>query len=56
MRLDITGRHVEITPALRQLITQRLTKLERLLDDADEREVAVVREAAEIVERVLRSG
>jgi putative sigma-54 modulation protein len=34
MRLDITGRHVTITPALRQLINQRLKKLERLLNDA----------------------
>lgn len=34
MRLDITGRHVTITPALRQLINQRLQKLERLLNDA----------------------
>lgn len=34
MRLDITGRHVTITPALRQLITQRLATLERVLNDA----------------------
>lgn len=34
MRLDITGRHVEITPAVRQLITRRLGRLERLLNDA----------------------
>jgi putative sigma-54 modulation protein len=34
MRLDITGRHVSVTPALRQLITQRLTPLERRLNDA----------------------
>jgi putative sigma-54 modulation protein len=34
MRLDITGRHVAVTPALRQLITQRLTPLERRLNDA----------------------
>ena len=33
MRLDITGRHVEITPTLRQLIDQRLAKLERVLND-----------------------
>ena len=32
MRLDITGRHVEITPPLRQLITRRLAKIERLLN------------------------
>lgn len=31
MRVDITGRHVDITPALRQLIDRRLAKLDRLL-------------------------
>ena len=34
MRVDITGRHVEITPALRTLITKRLTALERVLNDS----------------------
>jgi putative sigma-54 modulation protein len=34
MRLDITGRHVEITPALRTLIERRLARLERLLNDS----------------------
>ena len=34
MRLDITGRHVTVTPALRQLITRRLATLERVLNDA----------------------
>ena len=34
MRLDITGRHVEITPTLRQLIERRLPRLERLLNDS----------------------
>jgi putative sigma-54 modulation protein len=34
MRLDITGRHVAVTPALRQLITGRLARLERKLNDA----------------------
>ena len=34
MRLDITGRHVEITPALRQLIEQRLARVTRLLNDS----------------------
>jgi putative sigma-54 modulation protein len=34
MRLDITGRHVEITPAVRQLIARRLARLERMLNDA----------------------
>jgi putative sigma-54 modulation protein len=34
MRLDITGRHVEITPALRQLIERRLARVQRLLNDS----------------------
>ena len=34
MRLDITGRHVTVTPALKELITQRLAPLERKLNDA----------------------
>jgi putative sigma-54 modulation protein len=33
MRLDVTGRHVEVTPPLRQLIDKRLAKLGRLLND-----------------------
>ena len=33
MRVDITGRHLDITPGLRQLIGTRLAKLERLLND-----------------------
>ena len=34
MRLDITGRHVVVTPNLRQLITNRLKTLQRVLNDA----------------------
>jgi len=34
MRLDITGRHVEIGTSLRQIIDRRLAKLERLLNDS----------------------
>jgi putative sigma-54 modulation protein len=34
MRLDITGRHVDITAPLRQIIARRLAKLERLLNDS----------------------
>ena len=33
MRVDITGRHVEVTPGLRRLIDQALAKLERILND-----------------------
>jgi putative sigma-54 modulation protein len=34
MRVDITGRNVDITPPLRQLIDRRLAKLGRLLNDS----------------------
>lgn len=34
MRVDVTGRHVEITSPLRSLIDKRLAKLERLLNDS----------------------
>jgi putative sigma-54 modulation protein len=33
MRVALTGRNVEITPSLRQLVGRRLTRLERLLND-----------------------
>lgn len=33
MRLDITGRQVTITPQLRQLISRRLARMERVLND-----------------------
>jgi putative sigma-54 modulation protein len=32
MRIDITGRQVEVTPALRKFAEEKLKKLERLLD------------------------
>jgi len=34
MRLELTGRHVTITPALRRLVDQKIAKLERLLNDS----------------------
>lgn len=33
MRLALTGRNIDITPGLRQLVTRRIGKLERLLND-----------------------
>jgi putative sigma-54 modulation protein len=33
MRLSLTGRHVEVTPALRQLVTRRLARVQRILND-----------------------
>jgi putative sigma-54 modulation protein len=34
MRLDLTGRNVDITPALRQLLSRKLARLERMLQDS----------------------
>jgi putative sigma-54 modulation protein len=34
MRLELTGRHVTITPALRRLVEGKLGKLERMLNDS----------------------
>jgi ribosomal subunit interface protein len=34
MRLELTGRHLEIIPAVRRLVERKLVKLERLLNDS----------------------
>jgi putative sigma-54 modulation protein len=34
MRLNLTGRHLDITPSLRRLVTTRVGKLERVLNDS----------------------
>ena len=34
MRLELTGRRVDITPALRRLVDRRLGRLERMLNDS----------------------
>jgi putative sigma-54 modulation protein len=34
MRLELTGRHVDITPTLRRIVDSRIGKLERLLNDS----------------------
>src|SRR5262245_12613974 len=34
MRLELTGRHVDITPALRRLVEAKIGKLERVLNDS----------------------
>ena len=34
MHLELTGRHVDITPALRKLVDRKLGRLERLLNDS----------------------
>lgn len=42
MRVDITARHTELTAPLRQLITQRLARLDRVLSDAAVSAVVIV--------------
>jgi putative sigma-54 modulation protein len=34
MRLELTGRHLDVTAALRRLVTTKITKLERMLNDS----------------------
>jgi putative sigma-54 modulation protein len=34
MRLELTGRHVDITPAIRRVVDGKLARLERLLNDS----------------------
>ena len=34
MRLELTGRHLDVTPALRKLVAAKLTKIERVLNDS----------------------
>jgi ribosome hibernation promoting factor len=34
MRIELTGRHEEITPTLRRLVDSRLNKIDRLLNDS----------------------
>jgi putative sigma-54 modulation protein len=34
MRLELTGRHIDITPTVRRLVETKLAKLERLLNDS----------------------
>lgn len=41
MKIDITGRHVDITPALREFVEEKLNKLERLLDGPSEAHVVL---------------
>jgi putative sigma-54 modulation protein len=32
MRLELTGRHIEVTPAVKRLVSEKLSKLERVLN------------------------
>jgi len=45
MRLELTGRHIAITPALRRLVDAKLARLDRILNDsAVSAQVVLVRE------------
>ena len=49
MRLELTGRHVAITPALRRLVEQRLAHVLRMLNDsAVSAQVVLTREKARV--------
>jgi len=41
MKIDITARHIELTPALRTFTEEKLAKLEKLLDDRLEAHVVL---------------
>ena len=42
IHLDITGRHVDVTPALREFAEEKLAKLDRLLDGPIEAHVVLM--------------
>ena len=42
IQLDITGRHVDVTPALREFAEEKLSKLERLLEGPLEAHVVLI--------------
>jgi putative sigma-54 modulation protein len=49
MRLSLTGRHVDVTPGLRQLVERRLARLERLLNaSAVSAQVVLTREKRDL--------
>jgi ribosomal subunit interface protein len=61
MEFEFTGRHIEITPAVEQLVRKELGKLDRVLDSAPMRAHVTVsaekhRKRTEIVVYWRRSG
>ena len=42
IHMDITGRHVDVTPALREYAEEKLAKIERLLDGPIEAHVVLI--------------
>ena len=54
MRLDITGRHVDITPAVRAVINKRMVRLGRLLNDsAISAQVILTREKYRLLSEIV---
>ena len=53
MKLDITGRHIDITPAIRDFTRDKLSKLDKWIDDVIEAHVVLFvekhRHTAEVV-------
>ena len=67
MRVELTGRHVEISPGLRRLVDRKLQKVQRMVNDAAVSATVVVTkeainnavkysQASELYLRVARSG
>ena len=57
MKIDITGRHIEVTPALKEFAEDKLSKLERLLDHELEAHVVLwITKHRHIAEIQVKSG
>ena len=57
MKIDITGRHIDVTPALKEFAEEKLGKLERLLDHEMEAHVVLwITKHRHIAEIQIKSG
>ena len=57
MKIDITGRHIEVTPALKEFAEEKLSKLERLLGDSVEAHVVLsITKHRHIAEIQIKAG
>lgn len=57
MKIDITGRHIDVTPALKDAAEDKLSKLERLLDHEVEAHVVLwITKHRHIAEIQVKSG
>ncbi len=55
MNVDITGRHLEVTPELRDYVVERLQKLNKLLDVSEAHVVLASEKHRQLAEVVLRA-